>query len=61
MAKCYVTGLGPKTGNNRSHSLQATRRTWKPNLRSVKAEVDGEVKRISVCAKCLRDGKVKRA
>ena len=33
----------------------------KPNLRSVKAEVDGEVKRISVCAKCLRDGKVKRA
>ena len=23
MAKCYVTGLGPKAGNNRSHSLQA--------------------------------------
>ena len=24
MAKCYVTGLGPKAGNNRSHSLQAS-------------------------------------
>ena len=26
-----------------------------------KAEINGEVKRIHVCAKCLKDGKVKRA
>ena len=28
---------------------------------SLTYEVDGEIKRIYVCAKCLRDGKVKRA
>ena len=33
--KCYVTGLGSTAGNNRSHSLQATRRTWKANLQKV--------------------------
>ena len=36
-------------------------RTFSPNLRTIKAEVDGEVKKIHVCAKCLRSGKVKRA
>ena len=36
-------------------------RTFKPNIRSVKAIVDGQVKKINVCAKCLRAGKVTRA
>ena len=52
---------GNKLSITRSHISKRSPRTWKPNLRSVKAEVNGEVKRISVCAKCLRDGKVKRA
>ena len=65
MAKCEICdksiNFGNKLSITRSHISKRTTRTWKPNLRSVKAEVDGEVKRISVCAKCLRDGKVKRA
>ena len=65
MAKCAICDKGVSHGNKisiaRSHVSRRAARTWKPNLRSVKAEVDGEVKRISVCAKCLRDGKVKRA
>ena len=65
MAKCEICDKSVSYGNKlsitRSHISKRTSRTWKPNLRSVKAEVDGEVKRISVCAKCLRDGKVKRA
>ena len=65
MAKCDICGKSLAHGNKlsitRSHISKRSPRTWKPNLRSVKAEVDGEVKRISVCAKCLRDGKVKRA
>lgn len=44
----------------RSHVSRRAPRTWKPNLRSVKAEINGEVKRVCVCAKCLRNGKVKR-
>ena len=65
MAKCAIcekqASHGTKLSITRSHISKRSPRTWKPNLRSVKAEVDGEVKRISVCAKCLRDGKVKRA
>ena len=65
MAKCAIfektVSYGNKLSITRSHISKRSPRTWKPNLRSVKAEVDGEVKRISVCAKCLRDGKVKRA
>ena len=65
MAKCAICEKTASHGNKlsitRSHISKRSPRTWKPNLRSVKAEVDGEVKRISVCSKCLRDGKVKRA
>ena len=65
MAKCAICEKQASHGNKlsitRSHISKRSPRTWKPNLRSVKAEVDGKVKRISVCAKCLRDGKVKRA
>ena len=62
MAKvCYFTGRRAETGNARSHAMNASRRTWKPNLRTVKADINGEVKKIHVCAKCLKNGKVKRA
>ena len=64
MAKCAICQKKPIYGNKlsitRSHISKRNSRTWKPNLRSVKAEVDGEVKRINVCAKCLKNGKVKR-
>ncbi len=65
MAKCAICGKSQINGNKlsitRSHISKRTPRTWKANLRSVKAEIDGQVKRISVCAKCLKNGKVKRA
>jgi len=64
MAKCAICQKDQMTGNKlsitRSHISKRTSRTWKPNLRSVKAEIDGEVKRVHVCAKCLKNGKVKR-
>ena len=62
MAKCAICDKTASHGNKlsitRSH---ISKRTWKPNLRRVKADINGEVKRIYVCAKCLKDGKVKRA
>ena len=45
----------------RSHVSRRASRTWKPNLRSVKAIINGEPKTIQVCSKCLRSGKVTRA
>ena len=65
MAKCEIceksVNFGNKLSITRSHISKRTTRTWKPNLRKVKAIVDGEPKRINVCTKCLRSGKVTRA
>ena len=65
MAKCEICEKSIAHGNKisiaRSHVSRRTSRTFKPNLRKVKAIVNGNVKTISVCSKCLRSGKVTRA
>lgn len=65
MAVCEICQKTANHGNKlsitRSHISKRAPRTWKPNLRRVKAEINGQTKRIYVCAKCLKDGKVKRA
>ena len=65
MAKCAICekslNYGNKLSITRSHISKRTSRTWKPNLRTVKAIVDGKTKKIKVCAKCLRSGKVVKA
>lgn len=61
MAKCDICGKGVVFGINISHSHIRTNRAWKPNIRKVKAIVDGTPKTVKVCAKCLRSGKVTRA
>ena len=62
MAKCAICekslSYGNKLSITRSHISKRTSRTWKPNLRSVKVMENGEAKRIKVCSKCLRSGKV---
>ena len=52
--------LGNKLSITRSHISKRSKRTWKPNLVSVKVMQNGQPKRITVCAKCLRSGKVNR-
>ena len=58
---CEVCGKGRITGNNVSHSNRHTKRTWAPNLRNVKAVVEGTPKTIKLCTRCLRSGKIQRA
>ena len=60
--ECSVTGKKFMSGNQRSHSLQATRRKWKANLQKVKiVDENGEVKKVYVSARALKSGKVNRA
>ena len=61
MAKCSVCGKGVTFGQNVSHSNRKTNRMWNPNIRKVKANVNGTVKTVAVCPRCLRSGKVNRA
>ena len=56
MAKCDVCGKGVAFGIKVSHSHRRSNRTWKPNVRKVRA-----VKSMHVCTRCLRSGKVERA
>ena len=38
-----------------------TKRKFKPNLQMVRAKIDGSVKRIKVCTRCISAGKVVKA
>lgn len=64
MAKCDICSKSVSYGNKlsitRSHISKRSSRTWKPNLRTVKTMVNGQPKKIHVCAKCLRSGKVEK-
>lgn len=59
--RCEICGKGPMVGNNVSHAHNLTKRRWLPNLQKVRAKVDGQVKRILVCTKCIKGGKVVKA
>jgi large subunit ribosomal protein L28 len=58
---CQVCGKGPVFGHNVSHANNRTKRRWYPNLQTVRARVDGGVKRIRVCANCIKSNRVVKA
>ena len=61
MAKCQFCDKDVAFGIQVSHSHRRSNRTWKPNVKRVKAIVDGSPKHVYVCTRCLRSGKVTRA
>jgi large subunit ribosomal protein L28 len=58
---CSVCGKGPTTGNHVSHANNRVKRRWYPNLQTVRISVDGAVKRVRVCAQCIRSDRIKKA
>ncbi len=61
MAKCSVCEKGVTFGIKVSHSHRRSNRTWKPNIKRVRAVVNGGVKHVYVCSRCLRSNLVVRA
>ena len=62
MAKrCEVCGKGPVAGRTVSHAHNVGLRRFEPNLQAVRAIVNGATRRIRVCTRCLRSGKVTKA
>jgi len=59
--RCAICNKGVSHGHNVSHAENKTKRTWSPNLQTVRAVLNGRVMRIRVCTRCLRSGKVQRA
>ena len=60
MAKCEICEKEKVFSMQVSHSHRRSSRTWKPNLRTVRAVVDGTPKKLTVSSRCLRSGLVER-
>jgi large subunit ribosomal protein L28 len=58
---CTICGKQRSVGNTVSHANNRSKRTWQPNLQRVRAKIGGVVKRILVCTRCIRSGKVAKA
>ncbi len=62
MAKrCEICGKTPVVGRTVSHAHNVSARRFEPNLQTVRAIVNGGTRRIRVCTRCLRGGKVTKA
>lgn len=56
---CHYTGRKTKSGNNRSHAMNATKRSVKPNLQKVRILENGKQKKslgISSCFEVRKSG-----
>jgi large subunit ribosomal protein L28 len=62
MAKiCEVCGKTPVVGRQHSHANNVSARRFEPNLQTVRALIGGGVKRMRVCTRCIRSGKITKA
>jgi large subunit ribosomal protein L28 len=58
--KCEICAKAPMFGHNISHAHNVTNRRWTPNIQRVKVRLEGKVRRIRICTRCLRSGKVEK-
>lgn len=63
MAKvCAATGRRTRSGNNRSHALNATKRKFRSNLQKKRVLIDGKMQTVYISARALKSGKgIKKA
>ena len=58
---CAICGKKPAFGHHRSHSMVATNRRFNPNLQKVRIAEGESSRRVYVCTRCLKAGKVTKA
>ena len=62
MAKhCEICGKTPAFGRTHSHAHNVRARRFEPNLQRVRAVVNGGIRRMRVCTRCIRSNKVVKA
>ena len=59
--RCDMCGKGAQAAHNVSHSNRKSRKWQLPNLQSVHALIEGSRKRVKVCTRCIRSGKIVKA
>ncbi len=58
---CAICGRGVSYGRSVSHSGKRSQRVRAPNLQRVHVVIDGVRRRVRVCTRCLKAGKVQKA
>jgi len=62
MAKiCDICGKGVQFGQSVSHANNVTKRRFEVNLQTVRATQGGRPKRLRVCTRCIRTGRVQKS
>lgn len=72
--RCFICNKGPAVGNTLSRKglakskggtgskvTRVNKRRILPNLQKIKAVIKERVRRINICTKCLKAGKVRKA
>lgn len=54
-------GLPKKAGGVGLRITGRTLRKFKPNIQKVRALINGEVRRVRLCTRCLKSGKIVKA
>jgi large subunit ribosomal protein L28 len=59
MAKvCQICGKRIAVGHNISKAHNLTKRRFEPNLHRITAVIDGKVRKVRACTRCIRSGKI---
>ena len=53
-ARCDICGRGRMYGNRVSHSNRHTKRVFKVNLQHRRLMIDGQMRSVRTCTRCLR-------
>lgn len=56
--RCELCGKGPMYGHRISHAHNLTNRRWNPNIQRVRVLVGKTPRRMHVCTRCIRNGRV---
>ena len=58
---CDICGKTSAAGHRISHAHNVSNRRFKPNVKSVRTAAPGGSRRLNVCTRCLRSGRVTKA
>jgi large subunit ribosomal protein L28 len=53
--RCDICKRKPMYGNNVSHSQRRTRRRFVLNVQNRRIEIDGVMRRVNICTRCIRN------
>lgn len=58
MAKCELCEKSTVFGIKVSHSHRRANRAWSPNIKKVRVNINGTSRRMHICTRCMRSGKL---